>query len=313
MRFSVIIPVYNKGPYVKKALESVLNQVFRDFELVVVDDGSLDDSLYVVESVLSECAISHQVIHQDNAGVSTARNNGVVASRGDYVCFLDADDWWAPSFLNRMDELIRDYPDAGIYGVNYYIVKNGKSRLAVHHVDTGYFNYCQAYKSLQMPLTSISVAIPRMVFNEENGFKSFLKFGEDFDLWIRIAMKRQVAFWNEPLAFYNQDVDPKWRGVGHLVDPKYHMLWNLEYLENEESTNPDYKRLIDELRTLSLLPYYLSKDYHQAAKSELAKVDWDRQPKKVFSLYSLPVFLLRIWMMAKKSGSIIKQLILRHI
>lgn len=313
MRFSVIIPVYNKGPYVKKALSSVLGQVFRDFELVVVDDGSSDDSLAVVESALNECTIPHQVIHQENAGVSMARNNGVIASCGDYVCFLDADDWWAPSFLERMDELIRDYPDAGIYGVNYYIVKNDKCRLAVHHVNTGYINYCQAYKNLQMPLTSISIAIPRKVFDEEKGFKYFLKLGEDFDLWIRIAMKKQVAFLNEPLAFYNQDVDPKWRGVGHLVDPRYHMLWNLEYLENAELTNPDYKRLIDELRVLSLLPYYLSKNYHLAAKSELAKVDWDRQPRKVSSLYSWPVFFLRIWMSAKKSGSIIKQWFLRHI
>lgn len=313
MRFSVIIPVYNKGPYVKKALDSVLGQCFRNFELIVVDDGSMDDSLSVVESVLKGNTIPHQVIHQQNAGVSTARNNGVMAASGDYICFLDADDWWTPFFLEKMDVLIRDYPDAGIYGVNYYIVKNGKSRLAVHNVNTGYINYCQAYKKLQMPLTSISVAIPRMVFDEEQGFKPFLKLGEDFDLWIRIAIKRKVAFLNEPLAFYNQDVDPKWRGVGHLVDPKYHMLWNLDYLENAESTNPDYKRLVDELRTLSLLPYFLSKDYHQVAKSELAKVDWDRQPRKVSSFYSRPVFFLRIWMRVKKTGSIIKQWLVRHI
>lgn len=313
MRFSVVIPVYNKGPYVKKALESVLGQSFRDFELIVVDDGSKDNSLSVVQSVLKESLIPYQVIHQENAGVSMARNNGVAASCGDYICFLDADDWWASSFLEKMDGLIRDYPDAGIYGVNYNIVKNGRIRLAVRYAGTGYIDYCQSYRNLQMPLTSISVAIPRTVFNEEIGFKPFLKLGEDFDLWIRIALKKPVAFLDEPLAYYNQDVDPHWRGVGHLVDPKHHMLWNLTYLENEESTNPAYKRLIDELRVLSLLPYYLSKKYHQTAKNELAKVDWNRQPRKFNLLYSYPVFILKLWMWIKKIGSTVKQWILRHI
>ena len=82
MRFSVIIPLYNKAPYVKKAIESVLAQTWRDFELVVVDDGSSDDSYAIADSVLKECAIPYQLIHQNNAGVSTARNNGVAASHG---------------------------------------------------------------------------------------------------------------------------------------------------------------------------------------------------------------------------------------
>ena len=164
-----------------------------------------------------------------------------------------------------------------------------------------------------MPLTSISVAIPRNVFFEEKGFKPFLKLGEDFDLWIRIALKKPVAFLDEPLAYYNQDVNPKWRGVGHLVAPQYHMLWNLSYLDDEEVTNPEYKRLIDELRTLSLLPYYLSKSYHQDAKKELAKVDWTKQPRRVRSLYSQPIVILRLWMWIKRRGSFFKQWILRHV
>ena len=129
MRFSVIIPLFNKAPYVKKALESVSDQSFRDFELIVVDDGSTDDSLSVAKSVLEGSAIDYQLIHQENAGVSTARYNGVATSHGDYICFLDADDRWTSSFLERMDVLIREYPNAGIYGTNYYIVKHGEKRI----------------------------------------------------------------------------------------------------------------------------------------------------------------------------------------
>lgn len=313
MRFSVVIPLFNKAPYVKKALESVFSQTFRDFELIVVDDGSTDDSLGVAKTILEGSGIDYQLIHQENAGVSTARNNGVAASRGDFICFLDADDWWASTFLERMDWLIKAYPDAGIYGVNYYIISRGKQRVALHIPSTGYINYCDCYQKLQMPLTSISVAIPIDVFRAMEGFKPHLKLGEDFDLWIRIALSRKVAYLDEPLAYYFQDSNPVWRGTGHLTAPEAHMLWNLGYLEPEEKTNPDYKRLIDELRTRGLLSYYLTDKYRETARKELAKVEWNKQPLKVRLRYKSPVSFLKLRRTIKRYGSRIKQRIIKHV
>lgn len=314
MRFSVIIPLYNKSPYISKALTSVVEQTFRDFDLVVVDDGSKDDSYKVAESILKDSSIKYQLIHQENAGVSMARNNGVLAASGDYICFLDADDWWAPSFLERMDWLINEYPDAGIYGTNYYIVKNGRQRICVTTAKTGYINYCRTYaEKLQMPLSSISVAIPKDVFQSSGGFKTHLKLGEDFDLWIRIALSHKVAFLDEPLAYYFQDSNPTWRGTGHLTDPKVHMLWNLDYLSGEEKNNPDYKQLIDNLRTYSLLPYYLSNQYRKYAELELKKVDWRKQPRQTRFLYRFPVWLLKFRRRVLKTGSQIKQRIISHL
>lgn len=314
MKFSVIIPLYNKAPYVVKAIESVLNQTYEDFDLVVVDDGSSDDSLSVARSVLEKCEIQYQLIHQGNLGVSTARNNGVAASYGKYLCFLDADDWWEPSFLERMSDLIRDYPDAGIYGTNYYYVKNGRQSVCVTTAETGYINYCRVYaERLEMPLWTGAICVPRAVFDEFGGFRSHLKLGEDFDLWIRIALKYKVAFLNEPHSYYFQDSDAAWRLVGKLHDPHTHMLWNLAYLSQEEKTNQDFKRLIDRLRTYSLLPYYLSKEYHDLARSELDKVDWSKQPKSVQALYKQPVFVLKCRRFILKCGSIIKQWLIRHL
>ena len=313
MRFSVVIPLFNKAPYVRKALESVCGQTYRDFELIVVNDGSTDDSFNVAKEVLDASGLDYQLIHQANAGVSTARNNGVAASHGDFICFLDADDWWEPTFLERMDWLIKEYPDAGIYGVNYYIINRGKQRVALHIPSTGYINYCDCYRKLQMPLTSISVAIPQDVFRSMGGFRPHLKLGEDFDLWIRIALTKKVAYLDEPLAYYFQDSNPVWRGTGHLTAPEAHMLWNLDYLESEEQTNPDYKRLIDELRTRGLLSYYLSDKYREAAKGELAKVDWSKQPIKVRLRYMSPVPVLKFRKKLKKYGSRIKQRIIKHV
>lgn len=315
MRFSVIIPLYNKAPYVIKSIESVLNQTFLDYELIIVDDGSKDESFNVALKAIKDHRQCH-IYKQKNAGVSVARNNGVGLSHGDYLCFLDADDWWKPNFLMEMSGLIEEFPRAGIYGTNYTIVNETKHKTRVAEMgvgegfEKGYVNYCRVYaKTMYMPLTSISVAIPRYVFEEMQGFPQGITLGEDFMLWIRIALKYKVVLLNKPLAFYNQDVDAANRGVGKLHDPVHHMLWNLGFLEEEEKSNSDYKQLIDNLRTYGLYPYYLSKNYHNAAEKELGKVDWDRQPVKRKKQYQQPLFWMRIKFRIGVLGGALKRIV----
>ena len=314
--FSVIIPLYNKAPYVGKTIESVLGQTLGNYELIIIDNGSNDGSSEIVAGFTDPRI--RIVRLEENVGVSNARNKGVELSTAPYITFLDADDWWEPTFLEEMAGLIARHPDAGIYGTGYYIVKNGKKRVAPIGVEEdfteGEINYCKVYtKTLCMPLTSITVAMPRAVFDEMGGFKPYLKLGEDFDLWIRIALKYKVVFLNKSLSNYNQDVDITYRGTHHLRDPKEHMLWNLGYLEPEEKTNPDYKQLIDNLRTYGLLPYLLTKQYRSAARQELAKVNWRRQPIKTQRLYRMPVIYLKARMNFLKLGSMVKQFFIKHV
>lgn len=316
MVFSVIIPLYNKAPYIAKAIGSVLAQSFKDFELIVVDDGSKDGSAEVALKSFDGRA-NCLMIKQENAGVSMARNNGVVASHGQYLCFLDADDWWELTFLEEMLKLINEFSDAGIYGTNYTIVNETKRKTKVAPVgvksgfEKGYIDYCQVYaETLAMPLWTGAVCIPRQVFDEMKGFPQDIKLGEDFLLWIRIALKYKVVFLNKPLSNYNQDVDATNRGVGKLHDPNCHMLWNLSFLEEEERMNASYKRLIDNLRTYGLLPYYVSKEYHEMAQRELDKVDWERQPVRIREQYQQPIGLLRIHYALHCMGSRVKQMLL---
>lgn len=313
MRFSVIIPLYNKAPYVAKAIGSVLAQTYTDYELVILDDGSKDDSFAIAQKTIKGYGHCH-LYRQQNGGVSVTRNYAVSLSRGEYLCFLDADDWWDSTFLEEMNVLIADFPDAGIYGTNYTYVNETKRKTGVASIgvepdfEKGYINYCQVYaKTMAMPLWTGAVCVPRKVFDEMKGFPKGIKLGEDFLLWIRIALKYKVAFLNKPLSFYNQDVDVANRGVGHLYEPEEHMLWNVGFLENEEINNLDYKRLIDNLRTYSLVPYYLSNDYHDAAKYELEKVDWNNQPEKIRKKYEKPLAILRAEYKIKRLGSRIKQ------
>lgn len=316
MRFSIIIPLYNKAPYVSKAISSVLAQTFNDYELIIVDDGSGDNSAEMATKAIDghdHC----RLIQQKNLGVSIARNNGVAVSQGEYLCFLDADDWLETTFLEEMAKLVADFPDAGIYGTNYTIVNETKRKTRVAQIgveenfEKGYINYFQTYaKTMYMPLWTGAVCIPRHIFDEMNGFPEGIKLGEDFLLWIRIALKYKVAFLNKPLSFYNQDVEVANRGVGKLHTPQQHMLWNLDFLSNAEKNNPDYKQLADNLRVYGLLPYYLSIEYHEDAQRELAKVDWEKQPRKAWTQYHLPLELARIFYHTKMIGSKTKQCLL---
>lgn len=318
MKFSVIIPLYNKAPYVAKAIESVLSQTYTEFELLIMDDGSEDNSYEMAQKAIQghlQCKLYQQV----NAGVSMARNKAVALSQGDYLCFLDADDWWAPDFLMEMSKLIEEFPDVGIYGTSYTIINETKHKTRVSPIgvdsdfEKGYINYCQVYaKTLAMPLWTGAVCIPRIVFDEMNGFPVGVKLGEDFLLWIHIALKYKVAFLNIPLAYYNQDVDVANRGVGRLYPPQEHMLWNLKDLEPLEKTNDDYKRLVDKLRTNGLLKYYVSSGYHILAKEELTKVDWSDKGLRYSGLYRLPRFLVKLFIDLWTIGSQVKRIFMNR-
>ena len=341
MKFSVIIPLYNKAPYVRKALDSIRAQTYGDYELIVINDGSTDNSVILLEEYLRGIDdINYKIINQHNSGVSAARNNGVAASNGSYVAFLDADDWWEPTYLERMAQLIEDYPDAGLYACNYIYYKPGKTHVALN-ILTGYINYPKAYyESNAMPVTSISVAIPREIYDKMGGFPLGIKLGEDFLLWSKIALQYPVAFLNEPLAWYNNDIPATLRATRNLHAPEHHMLFRLDEAtgllgyqairqENgaaeittpyrpiaqspHRPTNDDWRRLIDKLRISGLMEYWLDKRYHDLAAEELKKVDWSKQPLSVIRMYKTPIWMLKLKRNMMKVGSFVKQKIVKII
>jgi glycosyltransferase involved in cell wall biosynthesis len=325
--FSVIIPLYNKAGHIEKAIRSVLNQSYHEFELIIVNDGSTDNSMEVVNHYLhaqekegNSSLLQHvRIINQPNAGVSAARNSGVAAATHNYIAFLDADDWWHKHYLVNLKGLIEDYPEAVLYSTAYYQVKRGNINPAPIGVEPGfkrgYINYCRVYaRILCMPVWTSATVIRKKVFEEFRGFNPNLKMGEDFDLWIRVALKYKVAFLNEPLAYYNHDQNEDERAVvrDRIYPSSQHVIFNLNYLETEEQNNPDLKELLDALRVYTLRPYYLNKPTRREAQAELAKVNWEMQPFKERFRYKSPVMLAKAQYQAMIWGSEIKQYILRH-
>lgn len=315
--FSVIIPLYNKAAYVQKAIESVLVQTYREFELIVVNDGSTDDSLDRLQVTSYKLQVEDhinynkiKIINQKNQGVSVARNNGVKVATYDYIAFLDADDWWERDYLAEMAILIKKFPEAGIYGSGYFKIKNQQLIPAAIGVEAGFdcglINYFKVYaKTMYMPLWTGATIIKKNIFESEKGFKSNLKLGEDFDLWVRVALKYPVAILNKQLSNYNQDVDFQHRAIGEkLYKPEEHMLFT-DYGDLQD--NSDFWYLYERLAIYGLLPYYLTGQNKKEVDAILSKIDWAKHEFKYQLYYKLlPKVLVRCWMQTMKLGSILK-------
>ena len=191
---SVIIPTYNRGWMLKEAIDSVLAQDFTDFELIVVDDGSTDDTGQVL------AAYDQKVIavHQSNRGVSAARNRGIGAASGQLIAFLDSDDLWLPRKLSTQVDFFHSNPDAVINQTEEIWIRNGvrvnpKTR---HHKFSGMI----FEKSLALCLVSPSaVMMRRSLFDEVGLFDEDLPACEDYDLWLRLSWRYPVHLIETPL------------------------------------------------------------------------------------------------------------------
>ena len=313
--FSIVIPLYNKAKYIPKAIQSILGQTLQDFEIIIIDDGSTDESIQVVKTINDQRI---NLISQPNSGVSAARNKGVELAKHEYIAFLDADDWWERSFLEEMYQLISNYPDAALYASNYFIVKNQLNHPTQIGVSKdfqqGYIDYVITYaKTFWVPINCSFVVVKKDVFSKIGGFKPHLKFGEDFDLWVRLALKYKVAYINKPLAYSNQDADPTNRALVTTKNWKKeeHVIFNLEYLQQEKSQK-DLKYLLDGLRLRLLFDFYLNGFYQTEVKQILQKVDFAEHPFLYRFIYQWPKPIVLLYFWVKNYGSMIKQYLLRN-
>lgn len=207
--FSVVIPLYNKERHIKRAINSVLSQTYQKFEVIVVDDGSTDQSLKRATEIVDSRI---KFIEQRNKGVSSARNTGIKHASYNYIGLLDADDMWKPNFLSVIKKMIQKYPGAGAYGTSNERV-TAKGEIVVQQLlnsinahEDGIVNYFK--ESLKSPvLSSSSVVIPQKIFNKLGGFPIGLAWGEDQFMWMRIALNYDIIVSNKICATYFLNAD----------------------------------------------------------------------------------------------------------
>lgn len=226
--FSVVIPLYNKADTIERTLRSVAGQVFRDFEVVVVDDGSKDDGAAIVERF--EGLPSLRVICQKNAGVSAARNKGVEEAGGGYIALLDADDEWLPYHLSDAAGVIKSNSDAVIVGCGYKWY-GPKGVYSTASWCSGRKDMFASYAYYQPTHTS-SIIIRRDAFLDVGGFDSRFSFYEDVQLFFRVAARFNRACYliGRPSSIYHSDADVRLTSG----DGTCHFMWDYPHLQYVE-------------------------------------------------------------------------------
>jgi glycosyltransferase involved in cell wall biosynthesis len=296
--FSIVIPLFNKAAYVGKAVRSVLEQTHRDFECVVVDDGSTDGSADVVRGINDERI---RLVSQRNQGVSAARNAGIELSQHELIAFLDADDWWDSAYLSEMARLADRYRDVSLFSVPFAAVKGGvvgqAQRWDLGCEEAGAIDLLQAClerKTFLMPIFPSSVVIRRRVLELSGLFDSAIGYYEDYDLFLRIALHTRCAMLGgRALVFYNKDVPIAERATGRLPPVHRHLVSHLDKLS---ALKPGYAPLdeyVERFRVFNLMMYVEEGVCPEALRPLLAKID-SRQLTSLQRLYFTDSMIARV-------------------
>lgn len=274
-KISVVIPLYNKEKAIVRTLESVINQTVHPDEIIVVNDGSKDNSLNVVQEYtrglkIADCRL--KILSKPNGGVSSARNMGIREAKGDYVALLDGDDLWEPNYLEEQINLIRDFPEAAMWGVSIAFIKHGKCWKWQQGMGDGYRGYVENYFGTKHNdlYCSSSVVIRRDVFDKVGYFDERISASEDLDMWYRIILKYPIAFYDKILVYYNQDAENR---VAYDTDVRFPLTKNFMYYidkhKEEFEHNPVFSRFMNNYVAM----YLLHDGYYFGSKQE--RIDSD--------------------------------------
>lgn len=303
--FSVIIPLYNKENYVQQTIESVLQQTFADFELIVVNDASTDKSVAIV-SQISDVRIK-LVENPKNSGLSTTRNHGISKASGEIIALLDADDLWLPTFLETIKNLYETFPEASIYGTDYVEKyahqealepkKNiSKSLKGTSFVVSDFFK-----ASMFQPIFSQSnLAFKKEICVESIIFNPKITFAEDIDFYIKYGSKHKVAYQYEALAEVRFDVPNQMSKLS--IASK--ILPDLDRYETLATKNVSLKKYLDLYRYIFAFMYSFENAIPQR-NAMLKGMDYRNLTFKQRLLLKSPRFLLLL--LKKIKGFLLKR------
>lgn len=288
--FSVIIPLYNKEEYVFHCLKSVLNQSFEDYEIVIVNDGSTDQSVSIVESFNSD---KIKLFHQQNAGVGKTRNYAATQAKGEYLAFLDADDLWKPQHLESLKNSIDIFPDAGLYGNNYEI------RYHSNFTSPAKINFQLKNQPFIIPdffkaslndtvIWTSAAAISKEKFMAFGQFNNKYTTGQDLDLWIRIALKDTIVFNPKITMTYNKGISNS-LSKSEFNDVRYRLFNSFTDFENK---NNSLKKYLDIKRYGLALRTKINGET-KIYKNTLKTIDFNNLNFKQKTLLKTPSFILK--------------------
>lgn len=227
--FSVVIPLYNKELSVKNTIQSVLDQTFQEFEIVIVNDGSTDDSVTVVES-FNDSRI--RLIHQKNQGVSAARNKGIAEARNEWICFLDADDLWEEEHLYCYYKVINELPYIN-WILSGYLSKSKNHTKEIVYTEHGIIENVFGALLNGLSIHTSTVCVRRKVFNEYEDlyFRLGMNNSEDREVWYKLCcIDKRPYYIGKALSTYDSYVPNSLTKLKSGVD-KEHFLTMKNRLE----------------------------------------------------------------------------------
>lgn len=261
-KITIIVPLYNKVKEVARSLESILKQTISEYELLIIDGGSTDGSLKVVEPYLQDSRI--HLLHQKSKGLPAARNEAIYEAKGDLIAFLDADDEWHLDFLETIIYLYNTYPGAGIYATSY-------ERCAIdifkpsplHGLPKPWEGYLESYFKVYVesgfpPFCPCCVALSKDVFDKVGYFNPESSIGEDIEMWAKGAFHTKIAFTTKICARYHLVASNKMIYNFQALD----MLPAVTYLESLPidvlRSNSQYNDIMLYLEFLKLITAYFN-------------------------------------------------------
>jgi glycosyltransferase involved in cell wall biosynthesis len=279
---SVIIPTYQRSHWVSEAIESVLAQTFKDYEIIVVNDGSTDNTV----EVLNQFQDKIKIIEQENKGGSAARNIAIKNSQGLYIAFLDDDDLWLPSKLEKQIALLEFNHKIGlIYSDMFWFNENGvfpntKAQVSSLHLARLYWMHFLNLDSLTCPISS-TVIVRRQALDEIGLFDESLTNCHDYDLWLRIGEKWLFYYLDDPLTMHRLSDT-------NITKNRERLLVSLlRVKEKALDRHPDYRRLSANMLHKGFYRHYLTLAdlYLNRSEGEKAR-DVIRRYRQVRHLYS---------------------------
>jgi len=295
-KISVVIPLYNKGFIISETLNSVLAQTFTDFEVVIVNDGSTDNSFEIV-SQFSDNRI--QLFQQENKGAAAARNLGIEKATGELIAFLDADDYWYPNHLEELFSLFNVFPNCGIYGSRYFMkISNKKSFKTTYSPSVSNDfrgilpDFFKASKAYRVGLTS-AIAIPKSVLKNNFLFNSEISSGQDLELYTKIAIEKPVAITNLFTVEYNFSL---YNQLSKTPISKKKLM-DFDQFQKAENKNENLRNFLDSYRLEYALQFRIAGDLEKS-KFYLKNIT-SKIPFKTKVLLFMPSFILHFLLKTK--------------
>lgn len=275
-KFSVVISVYNKEKYIYETLNSVLNQTFTDFEIVILNDGSTDNSEI---EILKFKDPRIRYFSKENQGAGAARNFVIKEAQYDYIALLDADDFWLPFYLEEQAKLIDNFPEESVFATAINVERKSKIYASEYSVPNLQLNEVRVVNFfsasfLNSILTSSSTVLHKRVFSKVGYYDPTIKSGQDTDLWIRVGLDYSLVFLNTSCAVYRY-------AIASLSNTKLKVSDKASYEKYEplEKDNLPLKKFLD-LNRYSLCILAKLEGNNEAFNKNFQKINQENLSKK---------------------------------